>query len=101
MHTVMSQNGQTHFKNLAASAARFLKCIWPFWDIMDQRVKGIILNIYFVRYRYVVPFLIFWGLFHTRKIQIYMLLRKFLFWITLNLLHYILVYSYYTHALPF
>ena len=32
----MSQNGQTHFKNLAANAnaAIFLKCVWPFWDIM-------------------------------------------------------------------
>ena len=35
----MSQNGQTHFKNLAANAARFLKCVWPCWDIMYQRVK--------------------------------------------------------------
>ena len=26
----MSQNGQTHVKNLAAFAARFLKCVWPF-----------------------------------------------------------------------
>ena len=34
----MSQNGQTHFKNLAAFAARFLKCVWPFWDIMHWRV---------------------------------------------------------------
>ena len=30
-----SQNGQTHFKNLAGNAARFLKFIWPFWDIMQ------------------------------------------------------------------
>ena len=29
-----SQNGQTHFKNLAGNAAKFLKFIWPFWDIM-------------------------------------------------------------------
>ena len=28
----MSQNGQTHIKNLTAFAARFLKCVWPFWD---------------------------------------------------------------------
>ena len=32
----MSQNGQTHFKNLAAFAAKFLKCVWPFWDIMQR-----------------------------------------------------------------
>ena len=30
----MSQNGQTNFKNLAANAARFLKFVSPFWDIM-------------------------------------------------------------------
>ena len=30
----MSQNGQRHFKNLAANAARFLKCVKPFWGIM-------------------------------------------------------------------
>ena len=35
----MSQNDETHFKNLAAFAARFLKCIWPFWDIIHYRVK--------------------------------------------------------------
>ena len=33
----MSQNGQTHFKYLPACAARFLKCAWPFWDIMHER----------------------------------------------------------------
>ena len=37
---IMSQDGQTHFKNLAAKAARFLKCIWPFWDIMHERVDA-------------------------------------------------------------
>ena len=36
----MSKNEQTHFKNLAASTARFLKCVWPFWDIMHQRVNS-------------------------------------------------------------
>ena len=30
----MSQNGQTHFKNLAANAARFLKGVLPYWDIL-------------------------------------------------------------------
>ena len=28
----MSQNGQLHIKNLAASAVRFLKYVWPYWD---------------------------------------------------------------------
>ena len=27
------ENGQTHIKNLAAFAARFLKCVEPFYDI--------------------------------------------------------------------
>ena len=35
----MAQNGHTHFKNLVANAARFLECVWPFWDIMHKRVK--------------------------------------------------------------
>ena len=42
----MSQNGLlnglpkcVYFKNLAANAARFWKCVWPFWDIMHLRVK--------------------------------------------------------------
>ena len=30
----MPQNGQARFKNPAAFAARFLKCVWSFWDIM-------------------------------------------------------------------
>ena len=30
----MSQNGQTYFKNPAAFAARFLKSVWLFWDIL-------------------------------------------------------------------
>ena len=36
----MSQNGQTHFKNLAEFAARLLKYVWPFWDIMHWWVKS-------------------------------------------------------------
>ena len=36
---ITSQNGQTHLKNHAGNAARSLKCIWPFWDIMLERVK--------------------------------------------------------------
>ena len=34
LYCIMFQSGQTYFKNLAAFAARFLKCVWPFWDIM-------------------------------------------------------------------
>ena len=40
----MSQNGQTHFKNLPAFAARFLKYVWPFWDIMFLRVNRPIID---------------------------------------------------------
>ena len=29
----MLQNGQTHFKNLAAFVAKFLKSVWSFYDI--------------------------------------------------------------------
>ena len=32
-----SQNG--HFENLAAFTARFIKCVWPFWDVMHQKIK--------------------------------------------------------------
>ena len=35
----MSQNGQPHLKNFAKNNARFLKCVWPFWDAMHQRDK--------------------------------------------------------------
>ena len=31
----MSQNGQTRFKNLVTYAARILKYVWSFWDIMQ------------------------------------------------------------------
>ena len=39
VNPLISQNGQTHFKNLAAFSARFLKCVWPFYDIAKQKVK--------------------------------------------------------------
>ena len=29
----------THFKNLAVFAARFLKCVGPFYEIAKQKVK--------------------------------------------------------------
>ena len=35
----LRQNGQTHFKNLGAFAARFLKSVRPFSDIMHYRVN--------------------------------------------------------------
>ena len=37
----MSQNGQTHFKNLAANAARFLKCL----TILTLCIKGLKWNL--------------------------------------------------------
>ena len=39
LQCIMFQNGSTYFKNLAEFAARFLKCVKPFWDIMYKRVK--------------------------------------------------------------
>ena len=41
----MSQNDQTHFKNFAANAAKVLKCVWPFWDIMHYGVKVNLFNL--------------------------------------------------------
>ena len=35
------QNGQTHFQNIAAFAARFLRYIWPFLELVHKRVKNI------------------------------------------------------------
>ena len=31
---------QIHFKNLAANAARFLECIWSFWDVMHEMINA-------------------------------------------------------------
>ena len=33
-------NSQTHFKNPVAKTAKFLKCVWPFSDIIHERVKS-------------------------------------------------------------
>ena len=35
----MSQNGQTHFKNLAPFAARFLKYGWPFGTLCTEGLR--------------------------------------------------------------
>ena len=40
----MSQNGQTHFKNLTANTARFFRCSWPFWSIMHVSVHSFCTN---------------------------------------------------------
>ena len=37
---IMSQNAQIYYKNLAAFGARLFKCVWPFWGIMNWRVKS-------------------------------------------------------------
>ena len=34
LYFAILQNGQAHFQNLAAFAARFLKCVWPFDDFV-------------------------------------------------------------------
>ena len=36
----LMHNGETHFKNLAVFAGRFLKCVWPFWGIIHWKVKN-------------------------------------------------------------
>ena len=41
LHFAISKNGQTHFKNLASNAARFLKCVWPFYNIAKMQSKGL------------------------------------------------------------
>ena len=35
----VSQNGQTHFKNVSVNAARFLRCVWPFEGIKHRLFK--------------------------------------------------------------
>ena len=35
----MSENGQTHFKNLAALAAKFLKCVWLLFNEIIKDIK--------------------------------------------------------------
>ena len=35
---ITSQNGKTHFKNLAGNITRFSKCVWPFRDVINERV---------------------------------------------------------------
>ena len=37
---IMPLNGHTQFKNLAANAARFLKCVSPFSGIKSYKVSG-------------------------------------------------------------
>ena len=34
----MSQNGQT-LQNSCSICCKIFKCVWPFWDIMDERVN--------------------------------------------------------------
>ena len=41
---INSQYGQAHFKNLAANATKFLKLVWPFWDIKHCGVNIYILD---------------------------------------------------------
>ena len=36
---IISENGQTYFKNLATFDAGSSKCVWQFWSIIYQRVK--------------------------------------------------------------
>ena len=40
----MSQNGQTHFKNLASFAARFLKCAYHFGTLWIKGLKLLLID---------------------------------------------------------
>ena len=37
---MLVRNDQTHFRNLAANATRFLKFVWPFQDKLLGQIKG-------------------------------------------------------------
>ena len=39
----MPKNSQGHFKDLAALAAKHLKCFWPFWEVyfLTMRIERI------------------------------------------------------------
>ena len=39
MLTVMLKNGQTYFKNLAVFTSQNLKYVWPFFNIICERVE--------------------------------------------------------------
>ena len=41
----MSQYGQTYFKSLVAFAAKFLKCVWPFSNVIHYSVKILIIQV--------------------------------------------------------
>ena len=34
LNCITFQNGQAHITNLAPNTARFLNCVWPFWDVI-------------------------------------------------------------------
>ena len=38
---IIFQNGQRHFKSLAANPGKFLMYVWPFWDIMYSGIKNL------------------------------------------------------------
>ena len=40
LQCMISQNGQAHFKNVAANTARFLKCVQPFWKVYIKSIKA-------------------------------------------------------------
>ena len=40
-YCMTSESVQTHFQQFPAFAARFLKCLLPFWDIIHQRLQSI------------------------------------------------------------
>ena len=73
----MSQNGLTHFKNLAANTARLLKCVWSFWYIMHYRyndsfqVPILELNIQFCQAQYKTVFTFLFSQKNVEKSQLH------------------------------
>ena len=45
LYFAMSQNGQTHFKNIAAFAEKFLKYLWPFTPLRSKALKELLYNV--------------------------------------------------------
>ena len=59
---IMSQNGQTYLKNSASiHKSRFLKYVWPFCNIMKERVLWVLhYDLGFIMYYVIVIFVTLW-----------------------------------------
>ena len=66
----MSQNGQTHFKNLAATAARFLKFSDHFGTLCIKELKAVIAGNSLVSAGLVIDRILYF-IFYRKILQIY------------------------------